>query len=113
MAFDAAFLTMMTETCTIYTLASTDKYGKRTRTAGTTQACRIERADQYRYSDQNGRTIRVDVRVYMPEQVAVTPDDEILLPDGTYVRVMNVQHVYDEEGVHHTKVLYGDQFDTR
>lgn len=107
MAFDPAFLELMTQQVKLSEPTSVDVYGRRT--MGDPSApvpCHIvERQGVVR--DQDGNEVGESGRVYLAGVYDVAPNETVLtLPSGETPVIVAVSTHYDEDGPHHTVVHY-------
>lgn len=108
MGIEAAFLSMMPSTITVYAQASLDQYGKRTFSAtGTSYQCRVQDVNELLRTD-DGREVVITGRVYLyGAPTDITTDHKIVLPDGSSPVVYLVTVNNDQTGAHHTVIQYG------
>lgn len=107
MSLETAFADMMTSVVTVYDRASTDAYGKITHDAtGTEWRCRIQEKVQ-RYATEHNRDVFEGGTIIFYGNPDITSDSKILLPDGSSPVIVTVTKHLDDEGAHHTTVVFG------
>lgn len=107
MAIESDFDEMMNDTVTVYARTSASFYGKPTFSgSGTSLACRVEEGRNVTRG-ADGRDITEDGQIYVFGTSTVTVDHDVVLPDGSHVRVVAVETLSDQVGAHHTVIHYG------
>lgn len=107
MTIETAFLDLMPSTITIYPMASSDAYGKRTFSAtGTTVRCRIQERDQ-RYTTERNEDYQAVGTIICYGTPSIDLDSKVVLPDGTQIMILSIVHHNDESGAHHTSISFG------
>lgn len=107
MAFEDAFLSLMSSTVTISTRTSHNDYGEPSYGSGTGYRARIHIKDGF-VRTAEGETIEYQTVVWVDSTKAFTVDDRIALPSGATPQVVAVQRPFDEDGAqHHVKFLLG------
>jgi hypothetical protein len=106
------FLALMPETVSVAAVTATDGYGKRTYGTATSYRARVRHKTQRIFSVNN-------VEEWAKHKVWIAPNADgtiptldarslVTLPDGSQPPVLAVDHVTDEDGVHHVLVWFGD-----
>ena len=109
MTIEREFLSMMASTVyvTPFKSRSTDGYGKPVYSTGAPKkyfAHAIE--DVALIRKMTGQSTQVKHVYYLTSTATVSPQDKFSV-DGTTKRIIEAYRVYDDEGVHHVKVLCG------
>jgi hypothetical protein len=113
MTFEPDFRDLMTDTITVEPVTGTTTgYGKRTFGTAVTYECRIRHKLQ--------RVINLEGHVtWAKHKVWVAPDSSgnfpaldqrarVTLPDGTQPQMLAIEHMDDEDGLHHVVLWFGD-----
>ena len=99
---------LMPHTITVGALASfsTDGYGTPTFGAASSYTARVvgkqTLVDTFRGTEELAKTV-----VYVKATSTFGPSDQITLPDGTTPELLAVEAFPDEDGAHHTKLMFG------
>lgn len=109
MTIEREFLSMMATTAyvTPFKGRSTDGYGRPVYSTGAPKkyyAHLIE--DVMLIRKMTGQSTQVKHVLYLTSTATVSPQDKLMF-DGTTKRIIEAYRVYDDEGVHHVKVLCG------
>jgi len=99
---------LMPHTITVGGLSafSTDGYGTPTYAAASTYTARVvgkqTLVDTFRGTEELTKTI-----VYVKSSSTFGPSDQITLPDGSTPELLAVEAYPDEDGAHHSKLMFG------
>ena len=108
MSFDSNFLTLMPSTAKVQELASlsTDGYGVPVYGSTLTFRCHVmQKPTMVKTID--GTEELAHTVVWMNSTSTFSPYAKITVNGSTVGPVLAVQHHYDEDGLHHTKVAFG------
>lgn len=113
MAFETDLLPLLTQTLSIQSVASRDGYGKRTYGTAVTYPCRVtEKIERVVRSDGREEWAKSKVWVAPNQTTGGLPDTSaellVTLPDGTQPPLIATQKMYDQNGVHHVVLYFGD-----
>jgi hypothetical protein len=106
---EKALKDLLVDTVTIYAEAALDEYGRRSDGAGKVYPARVQmgrRQVPLGISPQ-GRYEYADGQLYLDGKVDTTVNAGMVLSTGDRIRVMNVEWMWDDKGVHHTVVYFG------
>jgi len=106
MTIEAAFLSMMPSSVTVFPKSSTDAYGKISFGAGVATNCRIQETGQVVKTADN-RNVFEQGRIIFYGTPTITTDSKIQLPSGATPNIISVQVHNDDTGTHHTTVSFG------
>ena len=107
MSFERQFRTMMPHTVTVRTLASKSADGSPTySTAASTYTARVVTA-QRQIRDGSGNVKMAAFDVWIASTGSLSPQSRFTLPDGSSPPVLSLSSYPDEDGTHHTKVVFG------
>lgn len=114
MTFRDEFRDLMPDTVTIEAVSGYDGsgYGNRTYTSAKTYQCRIRHKVQ-RVTNLEGRVTWAKHKVWIaPDENGEFPllDERarVTLPDGTQPPMLAIEHLDDEDGLHHVVLWFGD-----
>lgn len=102
------FLDMMPATITHNPLSSRDEYGAPTYTSGSDYRARIVTKDTI-VRGHDGAELVSRLQCWIAGTPSISPEDQIVLPDGTSPPIFNVEKFTDETGDHHVKVYFGQE----
>lgn len=107
MGIEREFLELMPQTIAWEQFAALDKYGEVTDYADPVDIrCRVTRVhDRLLGPDQV--EVLITAKAWLFGHYEIKKQDRITLPDGTQPPIADVEHYPDEEGDHHTVVLFG------
>lgn len=97
---------MMTDSITHEELSGRDAYGAPSYGSPTTYEARVIYVSKWVRDAQN-QEVMSKGEVWIQGNPAVASEDRITLPDSTTPAVLIVERFSDENGVHHTKVTFG------
>lgn len=102
------FLDLMPDTVTYTPVASRDQYGKPTFGTARTYRARVVYKTIRTSSMVSGQETIAAGEVWLAGTLAPPDvDDKITLPNGATPIILNFERFTDDEGVHHTKILFG------
>ena len=106
---EASLKALLLETITVYAEGPLDQYGRRTDGAATTHKARVEMGRRQVPVTEfvTGRDVYPDGRIFVDGKLNITPNAGVVLPTGDRVRLMAVDWVWDDVGVHHTVLHFG------
>lgn len=100
------FLELMPATVSIYPFASRDSYGKPAYGSPTNYRARVlYKPVKVRAPD--GQTIVARGVVWLAGTPVLSPQDKMILPDGSEPPILAIDMVPDENGPHHDKIYFG------
>jgi len=101
------FEDLMNDTITLEPFSSRDSYGKPIYgTAVTVENCRVTYKSFFMRRDDGSEIIAKGI-VWLGEYRRVSVEDKITLPDGSTFSILMSDSFSDDEGPHHTKVIFG------
>ena len=109
MSFDPAFLELMPSTMKVYTLSSplSDGYFLPTySTAVKTWRCRKVRTQELVKTVAGTEEVATTV-AWARSTSTFSASDKITIDGSTQGPLLRVDHLYDEDGLHHSKLWYG------
>jgi len=108
MAIEAAFLTMMPSTVTVYAKTAMDAYGKMTHSAtGTAVRCRIQQTGRVVKSPDNRDVYETGTIIFYGSPT-ISEDSKIVLPDGSIPLIISVTKHNDDVGANHITISFGN-----
>lgn len=108
MAFDPAFLTVLTQTLTVNRLSgvSTDGYGRPAySTSGLSRFCRVTEKQHLVRSFEGEQEVASTI-AWVRSTSTFSPSDKITLPDGTTPHLLAIDEYRDEAGAIHHHTLH-------
>lgn len=106
---EAEFLELMGQTIQRKPAQGLTAYGQRTHKPPVEHQCHLKQG-LVEVSQPDGETREAEGTIWLAGVFPdVTTADRVILPDGKETGVVQVQTVYDEDGPHHTVIMYGDE----
>lgn len=102
----ADFKDLMPATVTLRAVSVLDDYGRPQFGAGEDYRSRVS-YESAKVRAASGEEVVARGSVWLASAVVVTPEDQIVLPDGTTPPILAIERVPDEAGSHHTKIYFG------
>lgn len=99
------FSGMLTNTITVYEVTGRDKYGKPTYSTGTEYSCRITYKDKL-VTSAEGKEVVAKGNIIVAGTAKIDTTSKVTLDDGTEPKVITTTKVFDENGVHHTRIFF-------
>lgn len=108
MSFSTAYLGLMNSTITVKTLTglSADGYGDETYSTGTTYRARIVEKAHKVYTSPGVEEV-ANMLVYIASTSTFAPSSQIVMPDGSIPRLMQLDAFPDQDGIHHIRASFG------
>lgn len=108
MAFDTDFLQLMTQSIVVYDHVSHDGYGEPTySTSGTTYSAHISEKPELVRNQFGQEVVSTHTAWLASTTTALKATSKYVFPDGTEPNLVSLQRLYDEDGIHHHKVVFG------
>jgi len=107
-AFESDFLDCMPHSIVVNAFSSIDSFGQVTHSTDSTTYAGLFQQDQKLIRDLDGQEKVSNASAIISSSGAtISPDDLITLPDGTVRKIIAIATLYDEEGQHHTEIMFG------
>jgi len=101
---------MMPHTVTYYAVASYDQYGKPTYApTGTEYSARVKETNRRVTSRAMGDDVIASHEVWIAGTPTLDVDGKLVLPDGSYPKIVSWDRIPDENGSHHVKIYLAGQ----
>ena len=98
---------LCTQTVDLLAAATVDGYGKRTYKAPQQIACRIS-GKTVEVAGPEGTVVTGAGTIWMDDVYPlIGANDKVQLPGGATRGIVEIQHVHDDQGPHHTTLVYG------
>jgi len=108
MSFSTALLALMPSTMVVYGLSSwsTDGYGEPVfSTSGTSYRCHVMNKQTMVRTLQGDEQVS-DMQVWVRTTATFDPTSKLTVSGSTVGPILALEHHYDEDGLHHTKVFF-------
>jgi len=108
MTFESEYLDCMPHSIVVNAFSSIDAYGKTAHsTAGTTYSGLFQQDQKLVRALDGEEKVSHASAIISSSGATINPDDKITLPDGTVRKIIAIATLYDEEGQHHTEIMFG------
>ena len=107
MSFDPEYLTLMTQTITVYPYTSVDIYGKKVySTSGTAYDAYIQE-QPVKVLNYMGAEVIASHTVYIASTSRLDITSKYVFPAGEAPHPIRLDVMYDEDGIHHNVLICG------
>ena len=107
MSFDPEYLTLMTQTITVYPYTSVDIYGKKVySTSGSTYFAYIQE-QPVMVLNYMGAEVIGSHTIYVASTSRLEITSKYVLPDASTPHPIRADVMYDEDGIHHNVLVFG------
>lgn len=100
------FADCFTETITHSEFGGRDDYGKRSFGSPVSLSARVVKKNKL-VKASDGSEVMSTTQVWIQGTPTLTPEDQIILPDGSMPIILSVETYPDDDGDHHSKVFMG------
>jgi hypothetical protein len=106
MPMEPQFLALLTQTLTIEPFVGEDRYSKKTYGPAFTCPAWINPMPR-RTTDKIQDTAWQITQAIVPDDVTITMQDRITMPDGSQPPLLEIAEGYDNNGLHHYELMFG------
>jgi hypothetical protein len=100
---------MFPSSVTRYPYSSKDAHHKITYGNSSTLSCKYAKISKI-ITDQDGKDVLAVAWTQFPAGTSIHPDDKIVLPDGTYSKIVKIHHINNHVGIEKfIDVYYGGE----